>query len=135
GESSGIVLKTANWQPTDLATTAIGQDDSVTAQQVLDMVNSVATGGMFVPPRLVQATVAPDGAVTKTRLAATHRALSQEVASQITTMMEQVVQDGTAVTAGVPGYTVAGKTGTAQVPEPVHGGYITGAYEATFAGF
>ena len=50
-------------------------------------------------------------------------------------MMEQVVQDGTAVTAGVPGYTVAGKTGTAQIPDPVHGGYIPGAYEATFAGF
>jgi membrane peptidoglycan carboxypeptidase len=39
------------------------------------------------------------------------------------------------VTAGVPGYTVAGKTGTAQIPDPVHGGYIAGAYEATFAGF
>ena len=50
-------------------------------------------------------------------------------------MMEQVVQDGTAVTAGVPGYTVAGKTGTAQIPDPVHGGYIPGAYMATFAGF
>ena len=55
--------------------------------------------------------------------------------AQLTTMMEQVVQDGTAVTAGVPGYTVAGKTGTAQIPDPVHGGYIPGAYEATFAGF
>ncbi len=97
------------------------------------MVNTVGTGGVFVPPRLVQATVAPDGSVTKTRVEATHRALSQEVASQLTTMMEQVVQDGTAVTAGVPGYTVAGKTGTAQIPDPVHGGYIPGAYEATFA--
>ena len=54
---------------------------------------------------------------------------------ELTTMMEQVVQDGTAVTAGVPGYTVAGKTGTAQIPDPVHGGYIPGAYMATFAGF
>ena len=70
-----------------------------------------------------------------TRSASTHRALTQAVASQLTTMMEQVVQDGTAVTAGVPGYTVAGKTGTAQIPDPVHGGYIPGAYEATFAGF
>ena len=50
-------------------------------------------------------------------------------------MMEQVVQDGTAVTAGVPGYTVAGKTGTAQIPDSVHGGYVAGAYTATFAGF
>jgi cell division protein FtsI (penicillin-binding protein 3) len=135
-ESAGLVKSDpATWRVSDIGSTPIGQDDAVTAQQVLDMVNTVGTGGVFVPPRLVQATVAPDGSVAKTRLAATHRALSQEVASQITTMMEQVVQDGTAVTAGVPGYTVAGKTGTAQIPDPVHGGYITGAYEATFAGF
>jgi cell division protein FtsI/penicillin-binding protein 2 len=90
---------------------------------------------VFVPPRLVQATLDSDGSIAKTRAGATHRALSQEVSSQLTTMMEQVVQDGTAVTAGVPGYTVAGKTGTAQIPDPVNGGYITGAYNATFAGF
>jgi cell division protein FtsI (penicillin-binding protein 3) len=135
-ESAGLVKSDpATWRVSDIGSTPIGQDDAVTAQQVLDMVNTVGTGGVFVPPRLVQATVAPDGALTTTPTAATHRALTQEVASQLTTMMEQVVQDGTAVTAGVPGYTVAGKTGTAQIPDPVHGGYIPGAYEATFAGF
>ena len=135
-ESAGLVKSDpATWRVSDIGSTPIGQDDAVTAQQVLDMVNTVGTGGVFVPPRLVRATVAPDGSVTRTRAEATHRALSQEVASQLTTMMEQVVQDGTAVTAGVPGYTVAGKTGTAQIPDPVHGGYIPGAYEATFAGF
>ena len=135
-ESAGLVKSNpATWHVSDIGSTPIGQDDAVTAQQVLDMVNTVGTGGEFVPPRLVQATVAPDGSITKTPVAASHRALSQEVASQLTTMMEQVVQDGTAVTAGVPGYTVAGKTGTAQIPDPVHGGYITGAYDATFAGF
>jgi cell division protein FtsI (penicillin-binding protein 3) len=135
-ESAGLVKSDpATWRVSDIGSTPIGQDDAVTAQQVLDMVNTVGTGGVFVPPRLVQATVAPDGALTTTPTEATHRALTQEVASQLTTMMEQVVQDGTAVTAGVPGYTVAGKTGTAQIPDPVHGGYIPGAYEATFAGF
>ncbi len=135
-ESAGLVKSDpATWRVSDIGSTPIGQDDAVTAQQVLDMVNTVGTGGVFVPPRLVQATVAPDGSVTKTRSEPTHRALTQEVASQLTTMMQQVVQDGTAVTAGVPGYTVAGKTGTAQIPDPVHGGYIPGAYEATFAGF
>jgi cell division protein FtsI (penicillin-binding protein 3) len=135
-ESAGLIKSDpSSWRGSDIGSTPIGQDDAVTAQQVLDMVNTVGTGGVFVPPRLVGATVAPDGSVTKTRAGATHRALSQEVASQLTTMMEQVVQDGTAVTAGVPGYTVAGKTGTAQIPDPVHGGYIPGAYMATFAGF
>ncbi|HWW52784.1 MAG TPA: penicillin-binding protein 2 [Acidimicrobiales bacterium] len=135
-ESSGLVKSNpSSWRVSDIGSTPIGQDDAVTAQQILDMVNTVGTGGVFVPPRLARATVARDGSVTTPRARATHRALSQEVASQITTMMEQVVQDGTAVTAGVPGYTVAGKTGTAQIPDSVHGGYVPGAYMATFAGF
>jgi cell division protein FtsI (penicillin-binding protein 3) len=135
-ESAGLVKSNpATWTGSDIGSTPIGQDDAVTAQQVLDMVNTVATGGVYVPPRLVQATIADDGTLTATHRGATHRTLSKEVSSELTTMMEQVVQDGTAVAAGVPGYTVAGKTGTAQVPDPVHGGYIPGAYMATFAGF
>jgi cell division protein FtsI (penicillin-binding protein 3) len=133
-ESVGIVKANPNtWSASDIGATPIGQDDAVTAQQVLDMVNTVATGGVFVPPRLVQATVSEDGSLTTVRRRAPHRALSAQVSAELTTMMEQVVQDGTAVAAGVPGYNVAGKTGTAQVPG--HGGYIPGAYMATFAGF
>jgi cell division protein FtsI (penicillin-binding protein 3) len=136
GESAGLVKGApSQWSPSDIGSTPIGQDDAVTAQQVLDMINTVATGGIFVPPSLVRATVSSDGSVTATRSAATQRVLSPQVSTELTAMMEQVVQDGTAVSAGVPGYTVAGKTGTAQIPDPVHGGYIPGAYMATFAGF
>jgi cell division protein FtsI/penicillin-binding protein 2 len=133
-ESYGLVKKDPNtWSGSDIGSTPIGQDDAVTPQQVLDMVNTVATGGVYVPPRLVQATVGDNGTVTATPRGKTHRELSTEVSSELTTMMEQVVQDGTAVAAGVPGYNVAGKTGTAQIPG--NGGYIPGAYMATFAGF
>ena len=133
-ESTGLVKKNPDsWSASDIGSTPIGQDDAVTPQQVLDMVNTVATGGVYVPPRLVQATVSDNGTLTPTARRGTHRALSKQVSSELTTMMEQVVQDGTAVAAGVPGYNVAGKTGTAQVPG--HGGYIPGAYMATFAGF
>jgi len=136
GESAGLVKHDpSQWTGSDIGSTPIGQDDAVTAQQVLDMINTVATGGTFVAPRLVRATVSSDGSVTATPAASTHRVLSPQVSTELTQMMEQVVQDGTAVSAGVPGYTVAGKTGTAQVPDPVHGGYISGAYMATFAGF
>ncbi|HUO48283.1 MAG TPA: penicillin-binding protein 2 [Acidimicrobiales bacterium] len=136
GESPGIVKSNpAKWSASDIGSTPIGQNDSVTAQQVLDMVNTVANGGVFVPPRLVRATVAPDGSVTPAPLQATHRVLQPTTVTELVTMMEQVVQDGTAVAAGVPGYTVAGKTGTAQIPDPKHLGYIPGAYMATFAGF
>jgi len=135
-ESAGLVKSDpSTWRVSDIGATPIGQDDAVTAQQVLDMVNTVATGGVFVPPQLVGAVVAPDGALTPSARARSHRELSATVSSELTTMMEQVVQDGTAVAAGIPGYTVAGKTGTAQIPDPVHGGYIPGAYMATFAGF
>lgn len=136
GESPGLVrTNPSTWSPSDMGSTPIGQDDAVTAQQILDMVNTVATGGTFVPPRLVRATVRPDGKVAAVPRAATHRVLSTAVSATLTTMMEQVVQDGTAVSAGIPGYTVAGKTGTAQIPDSTHAGYIPGAYMATFAGF
>ena len=135
-ESPGLVKSDpGSWSVSDIGSTPIGQDDAVTAQQVLDMINTVGTRGMFVSPRLVRATVEADGSVHASPASASHRALSPAVASELTTMMEQVVQDGTAVSAGVPGYTVAGKTGTAQIPDPVHGGYEPGAYMATFAGF
>jgi cell division protein FtsI (penicillin-binding protein 3) len=136
GESAGLAkTDPTQWSGSDMGSTPIGQDDAVTAQQVLDMVNTVATGGVFVPPQVVEATVDADGKVRAVPDASSHRVLSTEVSSTLTTMMEQVVQDGTAVSAGIPGYVVAGKTGTAQVPDTVHGGYIPGAYMATFAGF
>jgi cell division protein FtsI (penicillin-binding protein 3) len=136
GESPGLVkANPRQWSASDIGSTPIGQDDAVTAQQVLDMVNTVANGGTFVPPRLVRASVAPDGSVSARPPAPTHRVLAPMTAAELTTMMEQVVQDGTAVAAGIPGYTVAGKTGTAQIPDPRHLGYIQGAYMATFAGF
>jgi cell division protein FtsI (penicillin-binding protein 3) len=136
GESEGLVKPdTASWSGSDIGSTPIGQDDAVTAQQVLDMINSVATGGVYVPPRLVRATVSNKGTVKALPAPATRRVFSPQVSAELTTMMQQVVQDGTAVSAGVPGYSVAGKTGTAQIPDPVHGGYVPGAYMATFAGF
>jgi cell division protein FtsI (penicillin-binding protein 3) len=66
-ESAGLVKNNPDtWTGSDIGSTPIGQDDAVTAQQILDMVNTVATGGVFVPPRLVQATVSEEGTVTAT---------------------------------------------------------------------
>ncbi|MBO0715359.1 MAG: hypothetical protein J2P59_11430, partial [Acidimicrobiales bacterium] len=67
-----------------------------------------------------------------------HRVVPEQVASELTTMLEGVVQSGdqgTAPAAAIPGYTVAGKTGTAQIPYPNRSGYQPGAYMATFVGF
>ena len=135
GESPGIVEPLANWGPTDLASTAIGQDTAVTPMQVLDMMNTVATGGTYVPPRLVQAVVSPDGKLQDVAMRPTRTELSRPVTSQLTGMLEQVVSDGTAPGAAISGYTVAGKTGTAQIPNQNAPGYQAGAYMATFTGF
>jgi cell division protein FtsI (penicillin-binding protein 3) len=134
GESAGIVPPLSEWSPTSIGSTPIGQADAVTAQQVLDVTNAVANGGVFVAPRLVEATISSDGKIHGTKPSSTHRVMSTSTANELTTMMEAVAQDGTGVDAGIPGYTVAGKTGTAQVPS-ASGGYIPGAYMATFSGF
>jgi cell division protein FtsI (penicillin-binding protein 3) len=135
GESPGLLATAAQWEPTDYVSLPIGQVDAVSALQVLDAYNAVANGGTYVAPKLVQATVSPSGALTKTAPSATHRVFSPSIDSELSTMLEQVVNEGTGTSASVPGYTVAGKTGTAQIPTTGHDSYITGAYMASFVGF
>ena len=96
----------------------IGQVDAVSALQVLDAYNAVANGGTYVAPKLVQATVSPSGALTDTAPSATHEVFSPSVDSELSTMLEQVVNQGTGTSAAVPGYTVAGKTGRRRSPRP-----------------
>jgi cell division protein FtsI (penicillin-binding protein 3) len=135
GESPGLVATAGQWEPTDYVSLPIGQVDAVSALQVLDAYNAVANGGTFVQPKLVQATVSPSGGVTATAASPTHRVFSPTVDSELTTMLEQVVSSGTGSSAVVPGYTVAGKTGTAQIPTTGKDAYTVGAYMASFVGF
>ncbi len=135
GESPGLLATAAQWEPTDFVSLPIGQVDAVSALQVLDAYNAVANGGVFVQPKLVQATVNASGSLTPTPPSPTHRAFSPTVDSELTSMLTQVVVNGTGTTAAVPGYTVAGKTGTAQIPTQGKDSYVTGAYMASFVGF
>jgi cell division protein FtsI (penicillin-binding protein 3) len=102
---------------------------------VLDAYNAVANAGTFVQPKLVEATVNQSGGVKATAPSPTHRVFSPSVDSELTTMLEQVVSEGTGTSAVVPGYTVAGKTGTAQIPTTGKDAYTAGAYMASFVGF
>ena len=133
GESLGIVPGPSQWTDTSIGAIPIGQGISVTAQQVLDAYNAVANGGVFVAPKLVRATVDPQGRATRTADSATHRVIDPATNAALVGMLEQVVAQGTGTAAAVDGYTVAGKTGTAQIPGP-HG-YVPGAYTASFVGF
>jgi cell division protein FtsI (penicillin-binding protein 3) len=135
GESQGLVPGASRWTGTSIGSTPIGQDDAVTAQQVLDAYNAVANGGVFVSPRLIRASVDATGAVHAASASAAHRVIDPTTNSVLTTMLQQVVSTGTGTAAAIDGYTVAGKTGTAQIPSPDHLGYITGAYIGSFAGF
>lgn len=135
GESQGLVPGPNLWTGTSIGSTPIGQDDAVTAQQVLDAYNSVADGGVFVSPRLVRGTVDAKGQVQATAASPSHRVIDPTTNAELVAMLEQVVAGGTGTSAAIDGYTVAGKTGTAQIPSPDHLGYIPGAYIGSFAGF
>jgi cell division protein FtsI (penicillin-binding protein 3) len=129
------VLAPGTWTGTSIGSTPIGQDDAVTAQQILDAYNAVANGGVFVAPSLVRGTVSPSGVVTAVRPSSKHRVINPTTDAELVSMLEGVVNSGTGTEAAVDGYTVAGKTGTAQIPNPSHLGYISGAYVGSFAGF
>jgi cell division protein FtsI (penicillin-binding protein 3) len=135
GESPGLLATAAQWEPTDYVSLPIGQVDAVNALQILDAYNALANGGVYVQPKLVEANVSASGGVTKTPPSPTHQAFSPSVDSELTSMLEQVVATGTGTGASVPGYTVAGKTGTAQIPTQGKDSYVTGAYMASFVGF
>jgi cell division protein FtsI (penicillin-binding protein 3) len=134
GETAGDVPPLSTWWASSMGTIPIGTGEAVTAMQVADAYNAVANGGVYVPPRLVQATVSPDGTQKVVPSGPTHRVLDAATARELLPMLECVTSAGTATAAQIPGYTVAGKTGTAQIPNG-RGGYTPGAWMATFVGF
>jgi cell division protein FtsI (penicillin-binding protein 3) len=143
-ESAGLMLPTNRWSGTSIGSIPIGQGIAVTALQMLDAFNVVANDGVFVGPRLVNATVGTDGHRTVEPPSTRRRVISAQTASSIREMMTKVVSEkqGTGGKAAIPGYSVAGKTGTARKPVDPHmpgNGYmdLSGHYHyvATFAGF
>jgi cell division protein FtsI/penicillin-binding protein 2 len=126
GESKGIMP--SYWSGSTIGTVPIGQGVSVTAIQLASVYSAIANGGEWIQPHLVDHVVgAPSPKLHRRRI------LAPDVDRQLRTMLKGVVSDqGTAELAAIPGYTVAGKTGTAQKPGP--NGYIPGAYVATFVG-
>jgi len=127
GEASGIVLPGRSWTTSSIGTIPIGQGIGVTAMQMASMYQAIANGGVMREPHLVSH-------IQGQRVQApwARRILSKGVDSQMVSMLEGVVDGGTGVQATIPGYTVAGKTGTAQKPKD--GGY-SNQYDASFVGF
>jgi cell division protein FtsI/penicillin-binding protein 2 len=128
GESAGFVLPPEKWSGSTIGNVPIGQGIAVTAVQLAAAYGAVANGGVWVQPHLVDHVQGRGTVPPKTR-----RILSQALATQLNAMLQNVVLGGTGMLAAVPGYRVAGKTGTAQVPDG-KGGYALGRYVASFVG-
>jgi cell division protein FtsI (penicillin-binding protein 3) len=135
GESQGLIPGASAWTGSSIGSTPIGQNDAVTAQQLLDAYNAVANGGVLVQPRLVRGTVASSGSVSPAAPTPSRRVIDPATTAELTSMLEGVVTGGTGTAAAIDGYTVAGKTGTAQIPDPSHLGYVPGAFYGSFVGF
>jgi cell division protein FtsI (penicillin-binding protein 3) len=129
GESRGLVLPLEKWSGSTIGNVPIGQGIAVTAVQMASAYAAIANGGVWVRPHLV------DHVVGAPRVRpARRRIVTRSIATQLATMLKGVVAEGTGTDAAIPGYQVAGKTGTAQKADPRHG-YSTGRYVASFVGF
>lgn len=139
GETPGIMKDLDEWSGVDIGAMPIGQGVAVSALQMLDAYNVVANDGVFVAPKLVASTDSGQGQVP-TEPSASHRVISEDTAAAMQAMLAKVVSDGTGELAAVPGYTSAGKTGTARIPQGIdeEDGYLNeqGRYEyqASFVG-
>jgi cell division protein FtsI (penicillin-binding protein 3)/stage V sporulation protein D (sporulation-specific penicillin-binding protein) len=126
GESPGLLP--SYWSGSTIGNVPIGQGVSVTSIQLASVYAAIANGGKWIQPHLVDHVLGQQAPPLRRR-----RILASGIDRELRTMLKGVVSDlGTAQLAAIPGYTVAGKTGTAQKPGP-HG-YIPGAYVATFVG-
>jgi cell division protein FtsI (penicillin-binding protein 3) len=135
GETPGIVRPQSTWTCPDLGTNAIGQGVAVSVLQMARVYASVANGGLLVQPTLVRGIVDERGDYHASERAAPKRILSARTTQTLTGILEGVVREGgTGTAAALDDWTVAGKTGTAQVPGP-GGGYLPGAYVGSFIGF
>ncbi|ALC23720.1 peptidoglycan D,D-transpeptidase FtsI family protein [Streptomyces pristinaespiralis] len=135
GETPGILAPPQNWSTSQQYTIPFGQGLSVNAVQAASVYSTVANGGVRIEPTLVRGTKGPDGRFTPAAEPERTRVVSEKTADTLATMLESVVDDeeGTGTKARIPGYRVAGKTGTANRVDPELGVYK--GYTASFAGF
>ncbi|OLC38033.1 MAG: hypothetical protein AUH81_04880 [Candidatus Rokubacteria bacterium 13_1_40CM_4_69_5] len=136
GESRGLLRDPQRWSGLSLPTMSIGQEVSVTALQMVAAVGAIANGGTLMQPHLVRAVFDADGREARRfGPVAVRQVISAETVRTLTRLLVGVVDAGTGHNAAIPGYQVAGKTGTAQKLDPATGRYSRAPGVLSFVGF
>lgn len=144
GEMPGLVRDPKQWSKRSLASISIGQEIGVTPLQVITAVSAIANGGWLMTPHLIRQVkeidlqrVGGEGRVIReSSPQVRRRAVSEGTAREMVRILEGVVsKSGTGLLAAIPGYSVAGKTGTAQKIDPATGRYSRHAFVSSFVGF
>ena len=133
-ESAGIFAKSTDWSPSQRYNILFGQGYSLNAIQATGVYQTLANGGVRIPPSIVESTTDADGTVTPAAAPQGQRVVSADTATKVSQMLEEVVgPSGTAPKAKIDGYRVAGKTGTANRYDDAVKGYS--GYTASFIGY
>lgn len=137
GESAGLLLDSKYWRPIDQATTGFGQGAvAVTPLQLVAAAGAIANGGIRIQPHVIRRIYDPKTGVTeKWTEQQKHQVVSKETTQLIARLLAENIQLGTQMAGKVPGYRVAGKTGTAQKAIAGGRGYMAGQTVASFVGF
>jgi cell division protein FtsI (penicillin-binding protein 3)/stage V sporulation protein D (sporulation-specific penicillin-binding protein) len=136
GEINGLIRPPRSWSKISITRIPMGHEIGVTPLQMTVAMATIANGGKLITPRIVKSITASDGkTVTSLSPVVLRQVISPQTASQIGDALRGVVSDrGTAAAAAIPGFTIAGKTGTAQKVDP-KGGYEHGKYVVSFIGY
>jgi len=132
-EENGIFRSLDEWTDISVASHSIGYEISVTPIQMLQAINIIANKGIIIHPKIVKKSPISSDEV-KEILPQYPRVISEETASKLALILQGVVQEGTGKAAHIKGYSVVGKTGTAQKYDPSTGGYSSSAHIASFIG-
>lgn len=136
GEEEGLLFATENMRNADLATMSIGQSIAVTPLQLLTAVSAIANDGVLLKPHIIKEIHNADGSIfSATATTSVRQVITPDTARKLTVLLEKVVSEGGGKRASVPGYRLAGKTGTAEKLRESGSGYYSGRYIASFVGF
>ena len=140
GEAPGQAPVLKQWYDITQATISFGQGISVTPIELLAAYGAIANGGKYIYPHMVDKILLPDGTEKKVEKQEGNQVISKETSDKVKEMLYNVVMNGTAKKAQVPGFKIAAKTGTAQIADPNGQGYLDdpsklGIYNHSAAGF